>query len=599
MLKNIIKKYFSTFVYFYKYLGYRLFVVVLLSIGIGTLDAFGLTMFLPLLKLADSNESNVRDVEGLGDLSFIIDIINHFNLVFNLKLALLILFIFFLLKGIVVYFTNVYKVKVLQHFISTLRLKLTRLFSGYSFNKFVTSDVGRVQNSFTTEIARVATSYNSYSNCIQQIVMTIVYVVFVFLVDWKFAILVCLGGLAANLLYKTIYKKTKKESRALTKNNSNYQGLIIQYILNFKYLKATGRLKLYADKLEKSIKQIEHNTRRIGMLNAQISSTREPLLIAVVCVVIMVQVYFLNGKLASVLISLLFFYRALGALISFQNYYNTFLAVSGSLENVLSFEKELKKGREMEGNLNFPQFKQEIKIEDLSFKYNSKVDILKGINLSIQHNQTIAFVGESGSGKTTLVNVISGLLKPSSGKLSIDGYNSTDININQYQNRIGYISQEPVVFNDTIFNNVTFWAEPTDKNKERFFNAIKKASLEGFLRECPNGEYTILENNGINLSGGQKQRISIARELYKKIDLLILDEATSALDSETEKQIQDNIDALKGEYTIIIIAHRLSTIKNADKVYLMNKGEVEASGTFSELINKSERFKKMVTLQEV
>lgn len=423
--------------------------------------------------------------------------------------------------------------------------------------------------------------------------------VFVFLIDWRFALLVCAGGLFTNFVYTRIYKRTKKESSILSKKNSSYHGFIIQYITNFKYLKATGFLARYSQKLKRNIKDIEVTNKKIGILNAQIAGSREPLLIIVVCSVILIQVYTFNGQLASILMSLLLFYRALTALIGFQNYYNNFLANSGSLENMVLFEEELNRGRDKEGSEEINQFEKSIALQNLSFRYNNNVSILKDISLMIKKNQTVAFAGESGSGKTTLVNLICGLIPASQGEILIDNFNILSLNKQSYQARIGYISQEPVIFNDTIFNNITFWAEPSEENKTKFHEAIRKASIHTFVAGLKKKEQTVLGNNGVNLSGGQKQRISIARELYKDIDILILDEATSALDSETEKEIQQNIDELKGKYTILIIAHRLSTIKNADQVYLMERGEIIGNGSFNELIESSERFKRMVELQEI
>ena len=173
------------------------------------------------------------------------------------------------------------------------------------------------------------------------------------------------------------------------------------------------------------------------------------------------------------------------------------------------------------------------------------------------------------------------------------------LDLNAYRSKIGYISQESVIFNDSIFNNITFWAEPTAENKKRFEEVIEMASLKDFIEGQPEKELTNLGDNGILISGGQKQRISIARELYKKAEILILDEATSALDSETEKMIQENIEKLHGSYTMVLIAHRLSTIKEADIIYLLEDGKVSASGSFHEMIDKSSRFKKMVSLQAV
>ena len=171
--------------------------------------------------------------------------------------------------------------------------------------------------------------------------------------------------------------------------------------------------------------------------------------------------------------------------------------------------------------------------------------------------------------------------------------------LNTYRKRIGYITQEPVIFDDTVYNNVTFWSEKTDQNEHRFWEALRKASIDEFIMDQPDGKETRLGNNGINLSGGQKQRVSIARELYKNVEFLFMDEATSALDSETEKMIQQNIDRLRGQYTILIIAHRLSTIKNADRVVVMSKGQIDRIGTYKELVANSDAFKRMVELQEL
>lgn len=597
LLKNIIKKYFSSFTYFYRYLGYRLFVFIALSILVGILDGFGLTMFLPLLQMVGGSDSVAT--EDLGKLSFFIDGLKANGIALTLNIVLLILLIFFVLKGIISYLSLVYKVKITQHFVTKMRIKLINLFVKYSFKSFVTADVGKIQNALTGEVARVSLAFNFYASCFQQLLMTLVYMSFVFLIDWKFALLVTIGGLITNVVYKTIFKITKKQSSELTKHNNDFQGLVIQFVANFKYLKATGYLAKYKNRLQDTVLRIESNLTKMGVLSSVITATREPLLIGVVCTVILIQVHYLNGQLAGILISLLFFYRALAMLMSFQNSYNTFIAYSGSLENIEAFEQELKIGTEKNGNTTLNKFNDTIEFQNVFFGFSAKVKTIKDVNLVIKKNKTVAFVGESGSGKTTMVNLITGLLKSNEGTITIDGIEIEKLDSNSYQSRIGFITQEPVIFNDTIFNNVTLWAGDNSENRKRFHRAITLASLFGFLEELPKKENTLLGNNGINLSGGQKQRISIARELYKDIDILVLDEATSALDSETEKEIQNNIEELKGKYTIIIIAHRLSTIKKADVIYLIDKGKIVDFGNFENLLSSSERFRKMVEIQEI
>jgi ABC-type multidrug transport system fused ATPase/permease subunit len=596
-ITRLLKKYFSTAFYFYKYLRHRIFLMLTLIVLIGLLDSFGLTMFLPLLQMAN-NEVMVNN-QDLGNMNFVLKTFNFLGIELNLKNSLLLLFVFFLIKGGFVYVATVYKVKTNQFFASNLRTNLITAFTSYSFKSFVVSDIGRIQNSFTGEISRVTGAFSNYLECIQQIIMIVVYLGFVFLVDWKFALLVCAGGIISNFFFRSLFKKTKQQSTHLTKNNNYFQGLITQFISNFKYLKATGFLTNYADKMLFGIKQIETNNTQIGMLNAQIIALREPFMIGIVCLVILVQVNYFDGNLGAILVSLLFFYRALTALLAFQGKYNNFLSASGSLENILNFEDELKFNKDKNGDVLFTQFQNVISLKNVTFSYNAPDPILRKINLQIINKQTIAFAGESGSGKTTLVNLICGLFKPDEGVLLIDEVDINLLNLKSFQSRIGYISQDPVIFSDTFFNNITFWAPPTKENKLKFSAAVEKAAISKFINTLEKKEETLLGNNGINLSGGQKQRVSIARELFKEIDILILDEATSALDSETEREIQENIDLLKGNYTILIIAHRLATIKNADRIFLMDKGEIVDEGSFEKLFISSKRFKRMVQLQEI
>lgn len=324
---------------------------------------------------------------------------------------------------------------------------------------------------------------------------------------------------------------------------------------------------------------------------------REPLTIFVVVIAIILQIKFFGTNIGTVILSLLLLYRALTFLMAMQAEWNRFIAVSGSLENMNDFVKELKSGREKNGTVKIKSFVNKISLRNVSFSYGP-TQILNCINIDIHKNQTIALVGQSGSGKTTLMNILTGLIVPEKGEIEIDDNNYKSLDLYSLRENIGLISQESPTFNDTIFNNITFWDKPTPENKQRFFEAIKKASIYDYIMGLPNREEEYIGNNGINLSGGQKQRIAIARELYKDIDLLFMDEATSALDGETEAAIQKNIEELHGKYTIVMIAHRLSTIKNADQIILLKDGQITATGDFHELLEKSEEFRYMINLQE-
>ena len=590
----MLKKYFSDFHYFYSFLGYKIFISFALSMGVAIMDGLGLAMFLPLLEVVDGELGTSK---GLGKLGFLVDWLDKIGLSLDLKTVLSVMLLFFILKGVFKFLEGYYKVLLQRYFIRTLRFSQLELLANLDYKSFVQSDSGKIQNTVSGEVGRVLAAYNAYFFSAQGAVMILVYMALAFTVNAQFTILVIIGGGLSNLIYSRIFRLTKSISSKLTNSSHEFQGLLIQKVALFKYLKATGTVNTYSAKLREKVLEIEGFLTQMGLLNAGINAIREPLVIFVVVSVIFVEVNWMGGSLGLILLSLIFFYRSLTYLMNMQNYWNTYLANHGSLANMKKFLEELSIGQDQNGTLQFDRFKEKMCISDVSFAYD-KTSILENINLSISKNETIAIVGESGSGKTTLMNIISGLIYPDQGSVTIDGVPVQHLNKESFQKRMGYITQEPVIFDDSIFNNVTFWDQPTPENLKKFWEALRKAAIFEFVLGLPKKEQTRLGNNGIMVSGGQKQRISIARELYKDIDFLMMDEATSALDSETEFTVQEHIAYLKGSVTIVIIAHRLSTVKHADRVVILKAGKIQAIGDFESLIESTEEFRKLVEIQE-
>jgi len=568
-------------------MGYKIFIAFFLSTLVGFLDGFGLTMFLPLLNVMTGDEQ--ASFDDMGNLSFISQFIETSGFEVSLVLILQLMILFFVLKAITKYLNDILKVTLQQKLILKVRIDLLKLINNLNFKFFAKSNIGRIQNTMTGELTRIQTAYDYYFQILEQFVLVIVYMAFAFYVDFKFALLITLAGAFANLFYRAIHKLSEGLSLKFSADNNTYEGQVIQHITNFKYLRATGSADNFASRLIHTIIKIETSRKKLGFLNSLIKAVREPLLIIIVSSVILLQTYFLGGEIAPIIISLLFFFRALSSLTQLQHNRNMFIANSGSIKNLQSFQEDLKSNQILSKGDHPYKFKDKIELSNLSFSYDDK-KIINNISLEILKNQSVALIGESGSGKTTLVNLISGLNSCDSGSILFDGIDLKDIYKDSFHKKIGYITQEPVIFNDSIFNNVTFWDEKNTQNIKRFYEAIKKASLFEAVKDMKLQEDELLGNNGINLSGGQKQRISIARELYKEVEILIMDEATSALDTETEKKIQENIDKLKGEYTIIVIAHRISTIKNADRIILLEKGKIIETGTFSQIIKNNPQY---------
>ncbi|MBS1773581.1 MAG: ABC transporter ATP-binding protein [Bacteroidetes bacterium] len=241
-------------------------------------------------------------------------------------------------------------------------------------------------------------------------------------------------------------------------------------------------------------------------------------------------------------------------------------------------------------------FEKAIELKNVQFAYGNKT-ILNNINLTIEKGKTIALVGASGAGKSTLVDLIPRFHDVTSGEIIIDGVNIKDYKLFDLRKQMGVVSQDPILFNDTIYNNITLGTGGS--TAEQVHEAAKIASAHHFIVQKKEGYETVVGDRGAKLSGGERQRVTIARAVLKNPPILILDEATSSLDTESERIVQDAINTLMKNRTCIVIAHRLSTVQHADEIIVMEKGSIVERGTHNELIIKNGTYKKLVDLQQV
>jgi subfamily B ATP-binding cassette protein MsbA len=239
-------------------------------------------------------------------------------------------------------------------------------------------------------------------------------------------------------------------------------------------------------------------------------------------------------------------------------------------------------------------FQDKIIYKNVSFSYNS-TPVLKNVTLEINKGQTVALVGRSGSGKTTLVDLLPRFWDVSEGKITIDNIDLRDLKLHDLRNLIGYVNQEPILFNESFFNNIAFGVE--NASEKEVTEAAKIANAHDFIMESENGYYTTIGDRGDKLSGGQRQRLSIARAVLNNPPILVLDEATSSLDTESERLVQDALEKLMKNRTSLVIAHRLSTIKHADVICVMHNGEIVEKGTHDELLKSGGRYKKLHDMQ--
>lgn len=306
----------------------------------------------------------------------------------------------------------------------------------------------------------------------------------------------------------------------------------------------------------------------------------------------------------------IFIFLSLGSLriesaIVIYNYHSRIISLSGSIERIFEIIKQFNLAanrifgileedeftKEHFGSKKLKKFAGNISFKDVYFAYEKDLPVLKGMNFEVNANETIGFVGPSGAGKSTIFNLISAIERVDKGHITFDGVDINTLDKSSIRGNLSVISQNAYIFNMSILDNLKVIKK--DATEEEIKDACHLACLDDFIETLPNKYDTIVGEGGVTLSGGQKQRLAIARALLLKTEVLLFDEATSALDNETQTKIQEAINNLKGEYTILIIAHRLSTVIDANRIFVINNGIVEAAGSHKELLKTSKTYQKL------
>jgi subfamily B ATP-binding cassette protein MsbA len=506
----------------------------------------------------------------------------------------------FVIKSISIYIIRIKTIKISFNVTKNIQIlmaeKILKSDTAFLANKHS----GRFISNFTNDTQILLNVINGTAiSVIKEFVTLIALMSLMFYQNWKLSILAIIMIPVAGYFSKRIGKKMGK-----IVNQSLQASEVFTKFLS-EILKATSVIKIFQkedEELNKFRKVIEN---RIDKLT-RVERTRfgaNPIMETITGMAIGIVVLaggYLSirneieiGSFFSFLTALMLAYQPVRALSGVNIAINEGLTAAQRIYQLLDNKDNIS---ENSNKKDLIIQNKDIQFKDVGFQYPDGTQAIKNLSTKIKGGQTTALVGKSGSGKSSFINLIPKLYNINNGSITIDSQNINEVSLASLRKEIAVVSQEVILFDDTIEANIAYGR--VDATKEEVILASQNAAADEFIRELPNGYDTIVGENGVKLSGGQKQRISIARAMLKNSSIILLDEATSALDSESEAKVKHAIDNLIKNRTTIVIAHRLSTIKNADKIIVLSEGSLVGEGNHEELLAESDTYKKLYT-QEI
>ena len=572
-------------------------------------SALAFVSFIPMLDVLFKQTRDVYiepEYSGISNIrEYLEDYFNYYisrqletDISSTLILVVGIVIFFFLMKNLFNYLALYNITFVKNGLLKNLRGKLYSRVISMPISYFLNKKKGDLMSRITADILEIQTSYLSILELMVREPLTILFTLIVMLtISPELTLFVILFIPISGFIISIIGKKLRKDSKEVQQQQSNFLSMIDETISGQKVIKSFLSESFFNQKFNSINEKLYKFSNKVINRKNLAGPFSEFMGILVIGVLL-----WFGGKMVLIdeTISgttfIVFMGLAYNILTPAKNLSKSFYSIkkgNAAAERVFEII-EFKPDNDSNRDQLLETFKDKIEFKNVDFSYGQS-KILDKISFTIKKGQSVALVGSSGSGKTTIANLLNGFYNSDSGSISIDGMEISSITRESLYKKISIVTQESILFNDTIMNNIRIG--DLDSVDGDIINAAKEANAHEFILEQSEKYDTNIGDYGGKLSGGQKQRLTIARAMLKSPSILILDEATSSLDSESEKKIQDAIDKLMVDKTSLIIAHKFSTIKKCDKIILIDKGRILAEGTHDELINSNSSYKNMNELQ--
>lgn len=516
-----------------------------------------------------------------------------------LLLAVALLILTFLFKNLFSYLGSYHMIKLQNGVLKEIRTKMFRKIISLPISFYSEKRKGDVMARMLGDIGQVQGSFFAILALIIREPLTIVFSIILMLnISVKLTIFVFVFIPVSGIIISRIGKSLKSKSTRAQQESGYFISIVEETLGGLKVVKSFNAENSFSKKFNDSINRLLKLSNSIGKKNSLASPMSELLGIITIAVILwyggqMVLVdKTLTGEVFLVYMGLAYNILTPAKAISKASYsVKNGIAAAERVFEILDQKSTIE---ELPNAITKTNLEDIITIENIDFKYDTD-PVLKNFSIKVPKGKTVALVGQSGSGKSTIANLMTRFYDVTKGEIKIDGTNIKNLKLASLRGLIGLVTQDSILFNDTIKNNILIGNE--NASDQAIIEALKIANAWEFVKNLPEGINTNVGDSGNKLSGGQKQRLSIARAVLKNPPIMILDEATSALDTESERIVQDALENMMKNRTSIVIAHRLSTIQNADTIVVMHKGEIVEQGKHSELMAKNGTYKKLVDMQ--
>lgn len=505
-----------------------------------------------------------------------------------------------ILKNLANYVAGLVASYLSRSLVNGIRLDALRLLLDVDLDFYSRNKIGDIINCVNQEVARAAGAIGIGIGMMTNALTILVFTWLLLSLSWQLTLVsTALLALVA-LANQTFIKRAKAYGRILSKKSSAYSNKFLEILTGIRLIKTVGYENREYDRVQRFIKEREQAQLKSQANYTAIGPINEVLGIITILAIVVAGRYLFADRLQAVSTIMLTYLVVLFRLLPFVSKLNgersKFANAAPSAEIVAEFLNRDRKPFMSSGKEQYKQLSEGIRFEGVSFSYPNRDElVLQNIDLWIPKGKTVALVGASGAGKSTLADLLPRFYDPIAGRITFDGVDMQNYSLSSLRQRMGVVSQDTFLFNNTVRYNIAYGLE--NVSDEDIFDAAKRANAYDFILQLPEGFETEIGDRGVMLSGGQRQRMAIARALLRNPDILILDEATSALDTVSERLVQQAIDELCRDRTTLVIAHRLSTVQKAHQIVVMDKGSVVEMGTHAQLLEQEGYYARLYSMQ--